>query len=76
MNAKDKVFYVSLVLISIAIIAFGICYGVGACGYIGLVSCCIAWVGLIYACFQDKRHEKMNKQKEQQKQEENKDQDK
>lgn len=63
-NMKDKVFYVSLAGIIIAIIAFGICYGLALCDYIGLAACCIALVGLLYAFIQDKRHEKRAKQTE------------
>lgn len=68
---KDKVFYVSIVGISIAIIAFGVCFGVGLCDYVGLVACCIAFVGLLYAFFQDKRHEKMAKKKNVKKKDDN-----
>ena len=64
MNVKDKVFYISLVGIIIAIIACGACYGVGLMDYVGLTACCIAFVGLLYAYYQDHRHEKMKKQKE------------
>lgn len=61
---KDKVFYVALAGISVAIIAFGVCFGMGLTDYVGLVACCIAFVGLLYAFFQDKRHEKMAKERE------------
>ena len=64
MNVKDKIFYISLVGIIIGIIACGACYGVGLINYVGLTACCIAFVGLLYAFYQDHRHEKMKKQKE------------
>ena len=64
MNVKDKVFYTSLVAISIAVIAFGVCFGLGLTNYVGLCACSVALVGLLYAFYQDKRHEKMKKQKE------------
>lgn len=67
---KDKVFYVALAGISVAIIAFGVCFGMGLTDYVGLVACCIAFVGLLYAFFQDKRHEKMAKERENKEQEE------
>lgn len=62
MNMKDKVFCIALVGISIAVIAFAVCFGMGLTNYVGLCACSLALVGLLYAFFQDKRHDKMKKQ--------------
>ena len=61
MNVKDKVFYIALVCILIALIAFGVCFGMGLTNYVGLCACSVAFVGLLYAFYQDKRHDKMKK---------------
>ena len=59
MNIKDKVFYISIVAIIIALVACGVCYGLGLIDYVGVSVCGVVTVGLLYAKFQDNRHEKM-----------------
>lgn len=66
MNIKDKIFYISIVLTTIALIAFGVCFALNLVSYVGVSVCGIVFVGLLYAFFQDKRHTKMAETKKEQ----------
>ncbi len=60
---KDKVFYVAAIGFAVSIIAFGVCFGLGLTDYVGLIASSIALVGLLYAFIQDKRHEKIARER-------------